>query len=385
MSAFATVRNGPATLLALCAVALNLRPALATIGPVLEPLRTDLSLSYRQAGLLTTLPVLCMGLFAPLTPTLQTRFGSRNAILFATLLLGIATLLRAQTSYVTLLLSSLVTGAAIAVLGPLLSAFIKENFPQQGPRVSSWVTTALCIGAAFGAAGTASLSNAIGWSYSLAAWSGLAFIGAAWWHLSVPHVEDRASAQQTSLPWRSVRSWQLMLTFGLHSLVFYGLLAWLAPAYRDYGLSLVQAGRVLGWFALMQVAGTLAVSALPEAQRDRRPAMFVCGSITLLGLVLMWQAPLFAPYLWMCLLGAGTAGLFALTLILPLDYSRTAAEAGAWTAMMSSGGYVIAATGPLLTGWVRDVSGNYHQVFLLLTAISTVVLLSTLCLAPRHE
>src|SRR5690242_2142723 len=93
-------------LLSLCAVALNLRPALATLGPVTEPLRHELHLSYGAAGLLTTLPVLCMGFFAPVTPRLHARLGLHRSIALATALLGLALLLRAVPNYPALLVSS---------------------------------------------------------------------------------------------------------------------------------------------------------------------------------------------------------------------------------------------------------------------------------------
>ena len=370
------------TLCALFVVALNLRPALAALGPVLESLRADLALSHSQAGLLTTVPIVCMGLFAPLALRMQARLGLKKAIFIATVIIGFASALRLYRSFTMLLLSSLFIGAATAVLGPLVNAFIKQHFVAQGARITALVTTALCLGAALAAGSTAILSALLSWPAALSIWGLLAFLGAAVWQGAAVRSDKVVTAEHTSLPWRSARSWQLLLTFGLNSFVFYGLLAWLAPAYQDYGLSSKTAGHLLAVFALLQIVGTLVVSRLSARPVDRRPAMLVCGAATLLGVLLTWQVPLLAPYVWMCLLGVGTAGLFALNLILPLDYSQSAAEAGAWTAMMCSGGYVIAAAGPLLAGWVRDRSGDYHQTFLLLATVSCLTLLSILNLAP---
>jgi len=372
------------TLLSLCAVALNLRPALATLGPVTEPLRHDLQLSYGAAGLLTTLPVLCMGFFAPVTPHLQARLGLHRSIAFSMLLLAIALLLRALPNYLALLVSSAVAGACLAVLGPLLNAFIKQRYAGAVARTAGWAMTALCFGAALGASGTAALSTKISWSNALAAWSAPAFIALIGWQATVPADSAQTTAQvKMKLPWRKRKAWQLLFTFGLHSSVFYCLLAWLAPAYEDLGLSRSRAGQLLGVFALTQIVGSLAVSALPKNHRDRRLVLFLFGAIIATGLFALWRMPLWLPEVWMAALGASTAGLFALTMILPLDYSGSAEEAGAWTAMMCGGGYIIAALGPLLVGWIRDVSGSYRQVFLGLLGVSLVVLMSTLGLGPR--
>ncbi len=52
-------------LFGLVLVALNLRPALSSLSPLLNDVSASLGLSASKAGLLTTLPVLCLGLFAP--------------------------------------------------------------------------------------------------------------------------------------------------------------------------------------------------------------------------------------------------------------------------------------------------------------------------------
>jgi len=373
------------TLLTLLLVALNLRPALASVGPVLETLRVDLHLSYGDAGLLTTLPVICMGLFAPLAMSLSARLGIKQTLLGALLLLGFATLLRTHAGWISLLLSSLLVGAAIAVLGPLLGACIKLDFPERSARISGWTTTALCLSAAVAAGSSTTLADFLGWPCGLGSWALLAFLTAWQWQRTMPNHQPVQSRSTHALPWRQLRAWQLMITFGLQSLVFYGLLAWLAPAYLGYGLSAASAGRLLGLFALMQLVGTLAVSALPTRQRERRPALILGSLCTLSGLLGVWLAPLAAPFTWMCLLGAGTAGLFALNMILPLDYSDSVDTAGNWTAMMCGGGYLIAACGPYLCGMLRDMTGGYASVFAMLFMCSSVGLVLSLSLRPAQS
>jgi CP family cyanate transporter-like MFS transporter len=377
--------QGVTALLAVFVVALNLRPALASLGPVLESIRNDLHLSHGQAGLLTTLPVLCMGVFSPLAMRLNQRFGLWTAVLISTLLIGAATVLRGMGTFVALLISAVGAGAGIAVLSPLLSMFVKQAYPQRSARVSSWTTSALCFGAGLAAAVSAPLTRVLGWPNSLASWCVLALLAVVLWWLMVPRtLVVAASNSSYDLPWQRPRAWLLMVIFGLHSVIFYVLLAWVAPAYIEFGKTPAEAGHLLGLFAIMQVAGTLLVSILPVQQRERRPAILFCSGCMLFGLAGLWINPLFLPELMMCLLGAGTAGFFSLMLILPLDYSESPTAAGAWTAMMCGGGYVIAATGPVLAGWLRDHSTGYHSVFLLLMALSALVFMGCLFLTPAN-
>ncbi|WP_059287694.1 hypothetical protein [Aquitalea magnusonii] len=52
-------------------IGINLRPALSSLAPVLGQIKTEIGISATMAGLLTTLPVLCLGLFGPLAPQLN--------------------------------------------------------------------------------------------------------------------------------------------------------------------------------------------------------------------------------------------------------------------------------------------------------------------------
>src|SRR6478736_4321758 len=69
--------------LALVAVAANLRIAITSVPPLLDAISADLGLSHAAAGALTTLPVLCMGLFAPVASRIAHRTGATAAVLAA--------------------------------------------------------------------------------------------------------------------------------------------------------------------------------------------------------------------------------------------------------------------------------------------------------------
>ena len=58
------------------------------MAPLLGDLRADTGLSPATAGLLTTLPVLCFGAFAPLAPRIARRVGLELAVAASLLVLG---------------------------------------------------------------------------------------------------------------------------------------------------------------------------------------------------------------------------------------------------------------------------------------------------------
>lgn len=70
---------------------------------------------------------------------------------------------------------------------------------------------------------------------------------------------------------------------------------------------------------------------------------------------------------------------------LPLDNARSVDEVNVWNAFVLTVGYLVAATGPVLVGLLRDVGGNFHLALWLLVAIAMAMLLLTPFLRPQHQ
>src|SRR6187455_84517 len=95
----------PASILAgLFLVALTLRPQIVGVGPLLPEIQNGLDTTHAVVGLLATIPVLCMGLFAPPAAYLSARLGSRHALAAALALIGVFGIARAFVPGVVLLI-----------------------------------------------------------------------------------------------------------------------------------------------------------------------------------------------------------------------------------------------------------------------------------------
>ncbi|MGH8345940.1 MAG: MFS transporter, partial [Pseudomonas sp.] len=154
-------------LLGLILVALNLRPALSSMAPMLSEVSKSLGLSASTAGLLTTLPVLCLGLFAPLAPVLARRFGAERVVLGILLTLAGGIILRSSFGEIGLFAGSVLAGASIGVIGVLLPGIVKRDFPKQAGTMTGVYTMALCLGAAMAAGATVPLSEHFDKSWAL--------------------------------------------------------------------------------------------------------------------------------------------------------------------------------------------------------------------------
>ncbi|MEP6964797.1 MAG: MFS transporter, partial [Polaromonas sp.] len=122
--------------LSLLLIAFNLRPVFGSLSVVLPDIMRDTGLGATGASLLTTLPIICLGVFAAPAPALARRFGVERTLLGAMFLICVGTLLRAWVSLPLLFASSVLVGAGIAIGNVLLLGLIKRDFPQRSAMMT---------------------------------------------------------------------------------------------------------------------------------------------------------------------------------------------------------------------------------------------------------
>lgn len=373
-------------------VAVNLRPAFASVSPLLETISRELDLSRSASGLLTTIPVLCMGVFAFFAARIGGWFGLERGILWSVVLIGLATAGRLAGDNVSVLYATtLLVGAGIAVGQALLPAVVKRYFADRAALVTGLYTVGFNAGAALAAGATVSLEVAFGgfWPAALAFWALLALPAVVLWlRISAGAPKEASKDPQqgavgSALPWRSLRAWFLSFFFAGSSCLYWSVLTWLPPLYQDEGLSKADTGLLLTLFTGVQIFGALVVPTIADRSPDRRLPLLVVLAATGIGLGAIVLAPLASPWFFTALIGFGIGGLFPLTLTLPLDYAQDPQAASRLTSMVLGIGYLLAALGPLAIGVLRDLSGSYVVSFVALAAISAGMLAVTPLIKPR--
>ncbi|WP_095106201.1 CynX/NimT family MFS transporter [Pseudomonas sp. Irchel 3E20] len=349
-------------LLGLVLVALNLRPALSSMAPLLGEVSRNLGLSAAQAGLLTTLPVLCLGLFAPLAPVLARRFGAERVVLGILLTLGGGIVLRSSFGEVGLFAGSILAGASIGVIGVLLPGIVKRDFAKHAGTMTGVYTMALCLGAAMAAGATVPLSQHFGqnWAMGLGFWVVPAVLAAMFW---LPQVGRRQGAHHAAYRVRGLLrdplAWQVTLYMGLQSSLAYIVFGWLPSILIGRGLTPTQAGLVLSGSVIVQLASSLAAPWLATRGKDQRLAIVIVMLLALAGLFGCLYAPLDGLWGWAILLGLGQGGTFALALTLIVLRSRDAHVAANLSSMAQGFGYTLASMGPFAVGLVHDWTGGW--------------------------
>jgi CP family cyanate transporter-like MFS transporter len=328
-----------------------------------------------------------MGLLALPTPWLARRFGRDRVILVALAVLCIATALRAFAGSIGLLfLSTAGVGAGIAVAGALIAGFVKASYPKQAALLMGVYATALALGSTVAAALTGPLTlETASWRISAGFWAlpvVIAFI--AWLYIERRGrnaEQSKTSSAAHPMPLRNPTAWLIALFFACNNVIFYAYISWIAPMYVDFGRTPTSAGLILASFTLAFMLAN-PVFGLLSRNEDRRIALAVSSAIAFVGILATAIAPQAMPFVMVPVIAFGTGGAFTLGMTLPLDNTRSSAEANAWNAMVLLFAYVVAAAGPLLMGYLRDATGSFQPSLWLMAGVSLTMVALTPFLKP---
>jgi CP family cyanate transporter-like MFS transporter len=365
--------------------ALALRPQLVGVGPLVSEIDSDLEISHAVAGLLGTIPVLCMGLFAPPAAYLAGRLGTRAAI--GACLAGIAGfgLIRAAVPGAPLVLAlTFPIGVGMGLAGALMPVAVKERFADRPAFASGVYTTGIQVGSTLSSALAVPLAAAWGgWRSALAVFSAGTILLFAAWMLLTPRSREQADAAPPRLPWRRALVWGLVAVFALQSTVYYGLVAWMPDAFQERGWSDESAGALLAVMSVAAVPSGLFLPFFADRMGSRRQWLGLTSSMILMATVGVAALP-DAGFAWAVLAGSGIGAMFPLTLTLPVDIAHEPAGTGAVVGLMLGAGYTIAAAGPILLGAVRDATGSFATSLWVLVALATALVAAILPLSPRR-
>ncbi|WP_181700693.1 CynX/NimT family MFS transporter [Chthonobacter albigriseus] len=358
--------------LSLVLVSFNLRPIFSSLSAVLPEAVAETGAGPLFSGLATTLPVLCLGLFAPLAPILSRRIGPEWTVFWALVLIAAGTGLRGIPSEVAVLAGQVIAGAAIAVGNVLLPGLVKRDFPGSAALMTGLYTMALCGGAATAAGITVPINEAFGsWSLALAAWALPAAAVGLLWTVQLAHARTVPAVRRPPVRglWRDPLAWQVTLFMGLQSSLAYCVFGWLAPILRDRGLDGVTAGFIVSVSVLIQTVSCLAapnIAARLKSQSWINVILLACAVVGLLGCL---YAPLWSIWFWAVIQGLGQGSLIAVAMTVIVLRSPDPWVAAQLSSMAQTVGYILAAGGPLLVGLLHAWSGGFAVTGILFAAL----------------
>jgi MFS transporter, CP family, cyanate transporter len=365
---------------------LALRPQILAIGPLLPMIRSDLGLSAGVAGLLTTIPVLCMGIFAPIGPRIAAIVGTRSALATCLLLIIGFGLIRSIVPSVELVLvATLGIGIGIGIAGAIPSMVVSQRINRRPALGTGAYAGGIVAGSTLAAAFAVPLAVEGDWRRALALISIVSVVSLTAWLLLVrgeqgPRPRDQPARR---LPWRAPTAWLLILVFGLQSILFYGVVAWLPNIFVERGWTADAAGALVAVFNGVGLLTTIGLPLVADRFGARRQQLTLASLVAIAAFVMLIAAPDLA-FLWVAILGLSLGAVFPLVLTLPLDVASDPAEVGSVAALMLLGGYVLSAVGPVLLGAARDLTGDFGTSLILLVALAVVLTIACTTLSPAR-
>ena len=366
-------------LLAVLAIAFVLRPAVAQIGPILSQIQAGLAVSNTEIAVLTAVPVLCFGFGAFASPALVRRYGINHSMVYLLAILLIAVVVRPYLGFYGLLLGSTVAGLSIAVANVLLPSIVRERFANKVVPMTTAYTTVLAASASFAAAVSFPSADFGGWQFALAIWS-LPTLLAAVLSLSLlsgheamtePSHDDHSA--QWKAVWVSPITWWVTALFGLQSLGFYALLAWLPTLAIASGVEPATAGVLLSLMTIVGVPVRFLIAPALHKWLSQSVEGVVISALTVVGMLLLLLG------LWLpavIIIGIGQASSFPLSLSLIATKAKNMELTTILSAVVQGVGYLIAAAGTFLFGLLGSVSGNWQVSIYLLIGVTVVQVIS---------
>jgi MFS transporter, CP family, cyanate transporter len=375
--------------LGLVVLALNLRPAAVSVGPVLDDIRDTLDMSGPTAGLLTTLPVLCFAVFGSLAPWFGRALGVHRVMLVALVVTAAGLVIRAAAHSTPVFIAATVPAlAGMATANVLIPSLVKLHFPYRIGQLTAVYSTALAIGLTGASVLTVPIANLTGsWREGLGSWAVLAAVAAIPWLGLIRHdvrpTVERGGAISTRLLMHSSLAWTMAVFFGLQSLQAYAVFGWLPQIFRDAGYSASTAGLLLGITTAISIPISLLLPGLVVRSRHQgRLIIGLCATYVVgyLGLIVAAST---VPWLWALLIGIGT-GVFPLVLTLIGLRARTSEGTAALSGFAQSIGYLIAGIGPFMMGVLNSATGGWTVPLIVLLVLLVPQALSGLMVARER-
>ncbi|MFI9391302.1 CynX/NimT family MFS transporter [Streptomyces bauhiniae] len=357
--------------------ALNLRPAITSLGALLEEVRDGLGMSGGVAGLLTSVPPLCFAVFGATAPRLARRFGPGAVVCAGMTAITAGLLIRPYIGGTAgFLAASALALMGIAVSNVLMPVIVKRWFPDRVGSMTGLYSMALALGTAVAAAVTVPMTGALGghWQSGLAVWAVLAAVAVLPW---LPLVRERVPAP-APVPGaeagprlriaRSRTAWALAVFFGLQATAAYITMGWMPQIFRDAGVPAGTAGVLLAVTMVMGVPLAFVIPRVASRLPHQGPIVLVLGACGLAGYAGLYLAPAAGAWAWAVLLGIANCA-FPLALTMVGMRARTGPGVAQLSAFAQSTGYLLSIPGPLLVGVLYQRSGGWGVPIALMAAL----------------
>jgi len=361
----------------------NLRAPLTSVGPLVGLIRDDLHISNTLAGMLTTVPLLAFAVLSAVVPKLGRKYGVERVVFTALIFLSVGIIVRSTSGAVNLYIGTAILGFAIAICNVLLPSLIKRDFSKQmGTMTGIYsISMNLCGAIASGISIPLAIGAGLKWQGALGVWGALSLISIFLW---MPQL--RGQSKQVTVAasnkvmnkkvnvWRSLLAWQVTLFMGVQSLIFYVLITWLPEILKHQGIDSSQSGWYLSIMQLAVLPFTFIVPIIAGRMSNQFALVGITTGLFMTGTLGLLYGSSGSMLLWIIILGVAGGCSFSLSMMFFGLRTEDAHQAAELSGMAQSVGYFLAATGPVLIGFLHDATNSWTLPLLILVGASLLLL-----------
>lgn len=349
-----------------------MRAPITALPMMLDPISKTLETTPAALSLLTTIPLLMFMTISSFAAKTMNFLGIKRAMTVAIALVVIGAVLRAFASMPTMLVGTMFLGAGIAYLNVFMPSFVVAFFPNKIGVYTSIYSLTIMLGVAIFNVITVPIMKAFGWQSVMYVILGLTLLTFLVWMFAKVHAKPQVDAKPTSDNVEEVkkeklhlytnpRAWALLLTFGTQSLVNYTVVAWM-PALMAYeGVTDGNIGWIMALYSLIGMPVSILVPNI-LVRLERRQVEILIGVTGLLGLVsafMMFKHQTSDIFYWVALLmlmGFVISFFFLYVMTMFAQKTENHMQTAALAGMAQAGGYLLAATGPIVYGMAFSIN-----------------------------
>ncbi|QKY71570.1 MFS transporter [Lentibacillus sp. CBA3610] len=365
-------------------IASSLRAPLTSVGALLPYIRDDLGISNTVAGSLTTLPLLAFAAVSPFASVVASRIGMEWTLFYAFILLTIGLVGRTLFGITLLLAGTIIVGLAIAFGNVLLPAIIKMKFPLKIGLFTGLYAVFMNIFGALASGVSLPLSRISGWGWqgSLAFWAVLSIVALIVW---LPQLRKKRGTQKSTDEngeainnniWRSSLAWNITVYMGTQSMVFFTMISWLPDILKSTGYSSDAAGWILSLMQLAFIPFSFITPVIAEKMKNQKVLAAITGIMVMIGAGGLLIGNAVTIIIAVICIGGACGAAFSLSMMFFSLRSNDGQEASRISGMAQSFGYLIAAIGPVLLGFMHDLTANWVLPIIVVGFVGVILIVT---------
>lgn len=362
-------------------IAANLRGPLTMVGPLIPSMKESFTSGNSLFGILTSIPLFVFGIISIIAPKLDNKFGKRITITTSLSLLLIGLLIRSLGSVSSLLIGSILVALGIGISNVLLPSIIVEGAPKKDVgRLTGTFTTTMGLFGSIASGLSIFLASIVGWQFALEIFVITAIIALVLWLTYSKIVEGIEREEQLepeiklSYLLKSKLVWSIALFMGVQSWIAYALFAWVPSILIDRGMSSNFSAIALMIIQLCSMPTMYIIPIIAGKKKSQSMFVAITTIIGFIGCLSLFAANPIILTVGLVLIGIGQGASLSFSYLFFTVRTNSAKETSSLSGISQTIGYFIASTGPILFGYIHDITNLWNGSLIFILFMHVILL-----------